>query len=378
MDFENPEYQQGFPEPPPPKPPSELERRAQAVATFVRQHAFKIFLVLLAAALIISAVISALTPILPEAVPTPLNPISSGVADSPAGVRVSFQNPDPDLPEKLPLYQTVSQVQSSEQLIANLASQMAIPKDPSPYSNNIWTNFATSEQLLLHPQSGKITYLAGETDNPEFLSETPETEEGNNSNEPFNVDEAIRVAEEFIGQLPSFSGLTVQRSNIAYLADEGELETSVGAEVISIPFVFNLSNYPVYFSGERDAYITVQVNKNYQVNKADFYPPPPNTQMVSEKNIISLTEAGELIAAGKATVIAAGSSTGIFDVAAADSLRITNTQLEYRLSLESQLIIPYFRFEAEGTGANQSAQTPPINLTLILPAIPATEPNDLN
>jgi len=265
-------------------------------------------------------------------------------------------------------------VQSSEQVIANLSSQMDIPKDPSPYSNNIWTNFATSEQLLLHPQSGKITYLAG-TDEEEFL---PETEGANNLNEPFNVDEAISIAEEFIGKLSNFSGLTAQRHSVAYLGDEGELEISVGAKVISIPFVFNLSNYPVYFSGEREAYVTIQINKNYQINKADFYPPPPNTQVVSEKIIISLDEASQLIAAGQATVIAAGSSTGVFDVKTINNLRITDTQLEYRLNPENQLIIPYFRFEAEGSAANQSAQTPPTNLTLILPAIPTLEPTTLN
>lgn len=336
----------------------------QSVVNHLRRFWLRYFLLTLAVLLVVSAIITAITPTSPEEQPVTTSPISSGVVRAPSSATVNFTNRDIELPETLPIYQAASPAQDAGELAAALAQQLNIPKDPSPYLDNVWTNYETNRQISYQAHSGQITYSTFQDTSP--TTQEPEPPTG----EPFNTEAAFGAAENFLAQLTNFPELNPQESQIVYLRDEEAVETGSAAEIMVIPFNFELNGYPVFFAGNRNSYVKVQVNKQYQVVKAEFFPPPPTPEEVGSRAVKSLDQAAEEIAEGNVTVITAGSSTGEIALNELSQLRITNTSLEYRFSPDNGSYLPYFRFAAEGTATNQE----PTSLTLIMPAIATTNP----
>lgn len=319
-----------------------------------------IFVVVLVIVLVGSSVILQLTPTSQEEEPISVLPLSPGLTTLPQqGLKVNFKNAEYDFPKSLPIFQSISPTRTATELVEEISKKLNIPKDPTPYSKNIWTNYDSGEQLLLSQDLEKITYLSSGDDKENIAS----------PGEIINVDKATKKATEFLNGLSLYNNFSVQQEGIGFLNQETVVSSTTDASVIVIPFKYELGGYATYFSSSFQPYLSIIVNKNYRVAKADLYPPPPTLQQLANKKILSISDIETQIRAGNISIITTGNETGIFDEESLSEFLVTDVTIEYRIEPSTTLIIPYFRIEGEAVEEKDGV---PLYITAITPAITTT------
>ncbi len=325
----------------------------------IKANPLRYFIILLGFVLVGSALLLILTPEPPESTPVTIEGISSGITKPPENVRVvmNISQDEVDFPKTLGVYTGTPSYSSTRNFAQQVAESLSLPQDTSPYQVSTWTDYETKRSLSFLEHENKLMYVVS----------IPEISD---DNQEIVIEPAINAASAFIKQIPGYPELSPLRREITFLAQESRTASAGTAETIVIPFTFLIDNYPAYYSAARKSLATIQVGFNYEIKKAEFYPPPPMATKIADKNILPLSKIREKIAGGSAEIIEAGNLAANFEITSLKTITVNNLELEYRYSPRTQAYYPYFRIEAEGESAGSEFDN--VFLTFITPAIETT------
>lgn len=296
--------------------------------------------------LIISVLLRYFTPqVTPESI---IVPITSSFLDPIALDEITFSTDYPDLPDEFSLYQGATTNPSSRDFAAFIASNFGLPE--SKELKNLWVDSVSGISIDYREHNQQIVYLKNHPEEP--LNTTPPS-----------INSALPVAQSFIQDTLGINTLTPNPIESVFLGHEhGSSEAE--AEVVRIPFIFSIQNFPTYFEGARDAYAFVYIDSDYRVVKAEFFAPPPQPTEYAKAATLSKRALEQSLKRGNGEIIGATTSTRV-EIKDLSSLEIETITLEYRYNLGDNRFYPYMRIR--GTGSTQGGEQ--IVITLIHPAV---------
>ncbi len=179
---------------------------------------------------------------------------------------------------------------------------------------------------------------------------------------------ATVVAKQLVDGLLPNNNLQVLENKITYhLADaHGDVVNPDQAQLVDIPFGYQILGVPVYFDQQVGVPVTVTINSDYEVQRAVFQPFTGDIKAGSEIQTISIEQALKNINESHGTIIASASRTfenPVLSTISSGSLH--SVTLEYRFSPSTNIIIPYYSFSGELVDSAGNTFT----ATIITPAI---------
>lgn len=255
---------------------------------------------------------------------------------------VSFEyiGPSPEYPSEMTMYEGATLPLDGRQLANQIAKKLQIPKETNAGLNNMWTNYQTRESIDYRPASNEIYYI----------QQTSHAEES----EPtalfgFNIDRAVAESQSFIQKIELYSSIEPDTDRISYHAHENESVSLEEAEFIEIPFKIMLDGYPLLWDTTYKPVLSIRVNKEYEVTRAVFYPPPPAPVPLKTRATISSNTLIQALNGGKGQLIVVSAPIG-WDKADISHVRLTEYAIEYRFDSNTRVFLPYARFS--GTANN--------------------------
>lgn len=296
---------------------------------------FAIFLALL---LIISAILSALTPDQPKIPPSELN---STAEQKPETIyqQISYEGGYPEFPSVLPIAQA---------RVADIKTELI-----NQFMNRF--NLKVNEPNILWVSDEASLNAVGE-----FLIFTNYNTRGSTGeSKTLSATEGIEVAYKFLqNYLPQYNVVPIrqevlltQNRAIEYrrnLSESTENQPE-SAEMAIIPFSYSLANYPIYYQDDRLPFVEIIVTADSGVTKATFQTRGLKYETTTEIPLISIDQAvANIQQNNQATIITYETNYAQeLNLATIQTGILNAVQLEYRVDEENQLIYPFYRFEGE-------------------------------
>ncbi|HAV15509.1 MAG TPA: hypothetical protein DCX25_04225 [Candidatus Pacebacteria bacterium] len=266
----------------------------------------------------------------------------------------SFTGTAPTLPLTLATY-TSGKTQLPEEFASALAKKLALP--PGTYAG-VWTNPSTQEEISYSKVSRSVEYSR---------------QGGSPSKTTFQLEQtftnSIQNAEILLASLGfNTEHLLPDRKNTLFFLETHDLEKAdrIVANLASIPFIFSLNEYPVFFESTIAPTALAFVRSDGTIAKLKFSIVPP--QPTQDKNItpLSMNQALENLRGGKGTVVSSAIVGGnVLSLSALTEAVFDSVHIEYRFTSSDQTYIPYYRFG----GTAKNAQGLPTHIEIITTAV---------
>lgn len=181
------------------------------------------------------------------------------------------------------------------------------------------------------------------------------------SNQSFLPDEkvvdsvkALDTAKSFVEEYFPTSNLLVLEDRIIYREADvhGDVVEAAEAGLVEIPFGYVIEGYPVFLEKSVEYPISVMVNANNTIQKANFHPYFLEATIDGKIKTLSIPEALANINANKATIISSFYSG--FETQSLENITsgaLADVQIEYRVSSDTNRIVPYYRFKGQLTNS---------------------------
>lgn len=183
----------------------------------------------------------------------------------------------------------------------------------------------------------------------------------NPSGEPTAIDQdqAVKAAQDFIKTFLPEQNLYPITENIEYFSGDYHLQpsTKISANVVLIPFSYNLDGIPLYYESDSTPFLTILVNSKLQIQKMNIETKQFASNKAGTANIIPLSETinninqkqlGTIISYSETSQILANEPT----LSTIKQGSLKTAQLEYRVDSNRNLIYPFYRFEGTLADAN--------------------------
>lgn len=164
---------------------------------------------------------------------------------------------------------------------------------------------------------------------------------------------AESLATAFVEKVYPEENLVPLTNKLSYFEDEPHLSptTPESAAFIEIPYAQAHDKIPIYRDMDQLPPVRIMVNKNNSIQKVVISPFIVDYQVVHKAKLLSINEALELTNIMGVGSIIFARHTGSFPYSLANitSGTLTEVALEYRVDTELQLIYPFYRFFGELT-----------------------------
>lgn len=307
------------------------------------------------ALIILTAVSLILRAITPEQEVADTPPITSGLGELSKEILVTYTGPEIILPETMDVYDGNSFPMSTRALAETIAQRLAIPKEQSSSLPNTWTNYQTDESIDYREHENIIYYLkhTASAESPEGI---------NNNTAAFDTEQGVTAARQFIQKLQIYPEISPVLTDISYTSHEISEPTAAEADSIEIPFTMTIDSFPIKFESSNKHLVSVRLDKEYQVNRVIFYPPPPTPLAISTKETLSSEAVLEQLTQGnmQITLLSGPISPDVVDLT---SVRLTDYQVEYRYEPTANIYLPYLSLSGSANSGQYS------DIRVLLPAI---------
>lgn len=161
---------------------------------------------------------------------------------------------------------------------------------------------------------------------------------------------AFQAAERFVRELFPESNLQRIENRVVYREADvhGDIVGATDAGLVEIPFGYTLDSYPLYLEKSVEYPLTILINADNQVQKANFHPFFLTPIIDGKIKTLTVTQALENVAQDKATIISSH-----YDGFEDESLEqitsgsMSSVTIEYRVSADTKRIVPYYRFSGQ-------------------------------
>lgn len=233
--------------------------------------------------------------------------------------------------------------------VANsLAEKMKMIPATEKYLENTWFDVEKTSSLSINSK-GLVVYLA----DPKIKTQKLSTET-----------EKIDAATSFLSSIINTTHITPDKNQLQYSDKSGEIVLGLKGEILTIPYIFQLNNYPLYYNDSLVHFATVYITQNLEVIKTEFMSPPTTPQVKSTISIVSQEDIKKLILTKKAQLV---SNFYMREQASIDEIEqflITNMEVQYRYTTQSLLITPYVLLS--GIGSTRDGRQ--LSLQFLVPA----------
>ncbi|MDQ3008667.1 MAG: hypothetical protein M3Q81_03650 [bacterium] len=316
---------------------------------------FQIGVVVVAIALVVAAILRALTPVTPEIPQTPL------AVTNLDNTRTSFNNVTfVGTPLTPPARMSVARVLPNQQSVEEVTNRLITSFNLQPVAGapNTWT----SDEYFLSfvPEVGQY----------EFGRQTLDI---SGISPIITKPQGMAVAQNFIAATFPNIQLGPIDAGVEYLGAQIHPESVPAEEAhfISVPFSFSVDGYPVYYLNSTIFPFIVVADTN-GVQKVRYQPLMSNLETAWQAETLSLAEAMANINANQAAIIFADQEEVLqTNIRSITSGQLESVVLEYRVDANAGLAYPYYRF----TGTLLNADGVAIDVVVITPAVktvPAT------
>lgn len=315
----------------------------------MKKNQWLLYLILLAAVFIIAAtILRLLTPPKKELNKTEF--MSTNKLGNQSQLKnISFTGTTPTIPQKFSLAQAQKETNLPDfetELTQKLKLQL------SPNSMTDWVN----DDYSLSKDDFNHLYILSKNDLQ--LSQNP-----------IDQDQAMQAAQDFLKNNLTQFNLTVVKDAMQNLTGEIHYQetTADHAQLLLIPFAYQIDNYPVFYQHQEGYPIEIIVTNQYQVQKLIFQPLFLNFTVIDQLDSIPIEEAIKNINQNIASIIYTEQQYhGDLAIEEISSGELASVSLEYRYDEASSLVYPFYRFK--GQIINKAGQK--IIAEIITPAVP--------
>lgn len=342
-----------------PSEPLHPDNSAQNFYRVLNRRGVKAFLVLVAIALIIGAILRALTPP-PVRVPQTkfLTTNLNGTTSSFSNVR--YIGPDFTVPSELPVVNAQTTGTSTSDIQNRLIEKFDLTAAREP--SNLWVGL----DFYLSYDSRQSRYILQNqmvTQNPDAATTT------------INKAQAVTAAQTFLHDIFPDTPIAPLESEMLFFSDYDEHYNEVSesnARQVTIPFAYLIEGYPLFYEKQSEFPFEVTVNNANEVVKVSFAPQFLTITTLQNAEIISPAAAlsnlnerslGALVKAQNRAVDNANLSQVVGG-------QLTRGSLEYRLDPETHIAFPVYRFDGSITLESGSV----LDASIITPAVATTTP----
>lgn len=302
--------------------------------------------------IVIATVLNLITPASQKIVPAISN------TSIPTIKQTNFQGAVITLPVELPTVPASFAVYAAVSRNVDLAT-LATSLNMQSSDQGVHWYSATGESLSQDPYSHRIGYS-----NLESATATPAA-----NFVPVNTDQAIQAATNFITNKLQLTSLVPNTQNLTYLLSnyDSQQVSPAEADIVEIPFFYQVGNQPVYSDEDLFSPILIKVNSQNQVLNFTMSPTlfTPSTQRTNVQSL-PIEQIKNRLLTNNVGVIQIGSqSSDGFTIQDIQSLTISQIKIEYRLNSQSNQVMPYYRLSASAINLNGTTTL----LELITPAI---------
>lgn len=283
---------------------------------------------------------------------TPIDPNATIIpqsADVPSSVQlteVRYTGDTPSFPSQLPILQ-IESVTDIDQVSAALIERYQL----TPV-RNVANTWATS-RFSLQTTFNSATLINNDPALPSPDTETP------------RAGQLLAASQSIIDQLPLPTSLLVtQTEDISYFAASSQLTPASHEEagLFLIPYTITIEDIPVFWRDSLASSISVLITKTLQLQRLDITPFVDSISPISSRRLISLDQALDNISDQKGSILLLSGEIGSSgNLNSVRSATFDTVNLEYRVPVGDQLLIPFFRFE--GTATNFEGESFLISVT---------------
>lgn len=167
---------------------------------------------------------------------------------------------------------------------------------------------------------------------------------------PIVVDEAIGKCFNFYSKYNLLPTLTAQKDNIVYLDGNLQQEKTEpkNATYLQIPLSYELDGYPVFYQNESNYPFFCKINNNYEIERITFKENLYVFESVKEIPSIKMDQAVKNIKNGKASVINAQSQiVEAIDLNWISEAELQSASIDYRFDENLKIAYPFYKFQAK-------------------------------
>jgi hypothetical protein len=243
----------------------------------------------------------------------------------------------PSMPESLPVYQVKSVVPDYTTLASGLARYFQL--SPSSSSKTSWSNPDGSRHLGINYQNQTVSYLF-----------TPQTSTSSKQllARP-NLESSTKVASTFIKNFPVWKNYSIQPDQISYLqSGSGEyVATSPEkADTVRLSYTELLDGYPLRFTNQNSAPLTIYIGPGNVITKLVFSPSPISVSPSSEtKNTTPEENITQYLKVGQVQILDAFRGSFYKDINGPIVITVKSVNIEYHYLPSKEIIAPYYVFE---------------------------------
>ncbi len=184
---------------------------------------------------------------------------------------------------------------------------------------------------------------------------------------------AQQVATEFLNSVFPENNLQILTNKIVYREADvhGDIVEASDAGLMEIPFGYSLEGYPVLLERSVLYPVTITINADNQLQKAVFQPFFLTPTVSGRIKTLTIPQAIANINDDRATIISShyqGFESEALDTIQSGSLHTVT--IEYRVSPDTKLIVPYYRF----AGQLKNTADQEFFAEIITPAVQTQEP----
>lgn len=260
----------------------------------------------------------------------------------------------PVLPAEFTIYKASVASNNVLGLTQKLAAKFSLTAIPDV--KNYWTNKDQSEVIYIDAQQSSIHY-------------SKNTNTDSQKTQPINSQKAVELAKKYLQQFPDWKDFISESEQTIFYNNDGDITVTSEdqADLISVPFSPSLDTFPLRVDSQTKAFISILVDRNYQVVGFTVYPqsftiqePKFKLSSLTPERILYLVQNG----AGKISRISTEFPV-ISLPTTFDEITITKASIEYRIDSKNQQTIPYLSFY----GSAQDPMAGKTTLTIILPIV---------
>lgn len=340
-----------------PEHPVHPSDSAQNFYRVLRRPGVKAFLILVAVALIIGAILRILTPP-PTTIPQTNFVTTNRDGSNSIFSNIVYEGPDATFPNQLPIASAIASSTTARDIERLLIEKFELT--PAREPQNLWVGIdfyltydRRQDRYLLHNQ---------------FANSRMETE-----TQPVNKAQAIAAAQEFLQDIFPDTELAPLESEIAYYSSDHEHYEEVSensAQQLNIPFAYLIGGYPLLYGKQSAFPFEVTVNNRNQVVQVSFAPQFLTIVPVEVVDLISVSEALRNINDRNLGSLVKAQSREVdeLNLSSVNSGLLNRVSLEYRLDPDLKLAFPFYRFDGTITNRDDAL----LDASIITPAVVMT------
>lgn len=163
---------------------------------------------------------------------------------------------------------------------------------------------------------------------------------------------APQTAQQFLDTIFPGNNLQIIENKIVYKEADahGDIVDATEAGLVEVPFGYTIDSFPVYLEKSNEYPVTILVNADNQIQKANFHPFFLTPKIDSKIKALSIPEALANINNNLATIVSShyeGAESESLESITAGALN--SLTIEYRVSVDTKRIVPYYRFSGQLT-----------------------------